>query len=101
MKDTNYELTDIELFENDSHTVAMYSFFDQKSSTYDTPFFCQNDMFAGRHYVMATDKKGTMLNTFKKDFDLIRLGFFNHKTGEFTEYYEVIVSGKTQTQEEK
>jgi hypothetical protein len=103
MNDTepNYELTDVELFENDSNCVGMYSFYDKKSKRYDTPFFCQSDMFAGRHYKMITGKEGTMLNTFKKDFNVVRLGFYNMKTGVYNECYDMIINGKNEVKKDQ
>lgn len=80
--------------------MGMYSFYDTKSEEYDTPFFCQSDMFAARHYRMVTDKKDTLLNTFKKDFNLVRLGYFNTITGEYTAQTEILIEGKHQTKKE-
>ncbi len=88
------EIKDLNDNVNDSNKVGMYSFYDTKAKRYDTPFFCQNDMFAGRHYKMVTDNKQTMVNKFKKDFNVDRLGWFDQVTGTFTHDKENIITGK-------
>ena len=80
---------------NKSEIVGMYAFYDTKSERYDTPFFCQNDLFAQRHYKMVTDRSETMLNTFQGDFDLNRLGFVNVLDGSYTEAFGAVVCGQT------
>ena len=80
--------------QNDSDSIGMYSFYDTKSDRYDTPFFCQNDLFAGRHYKMIVDKEGTMINKFKRDFDVHRIGFFHINTGTIDMHTDVIIEGK-------
>ena len=86
---------------NKSEIVGMYAFYDTKSERYDTPFFCQNDLFAQRHYKMVTDRTDTMLNTFQTDFDLVRLGFVNVLDGSYTEAFGYVVSGQTVKKEKE
>ena len=90
------ELNDLE---NNSNTIGMYSFYDKKAKRFDTPFYCAYDLFAGRHYKMLTYKEDTMLNTFKFDYDVHRLGFFDLESGTFLEKHEVIIQGKFQKEE--
>lgn len=80
--------------ENDSSKIGMYAFYDLKAKRFDTPFFCQNDMFAGRHYRMVVDSKDTMLNKFSDDFDVYRLGFIDYNTGLYIQKQELIIVGK-------
>ena len=87
--------------ENNSDILGMYSFYDTKADRYDTPFFCQNDMFANRHYRMISDKKETMINKFKREFNLVRLGYYHMEAGEFIEFPETLIEGKHLPKEEK
>lgn len=84
----------LEHYENASEMIGMYAFYDTKSNRYDTPFFCQNDLFAGRHYKMVVDRHDTMINTFKRDFEVHRLGFFDVFMGNFVDFHEIIIDGK-------
>ena len=86
---------------NNSNTVGMYAFFDTKGNRYDTPFFCQNDLFASRHYKMVSEKEGTMMHTFKNEFNLERLGWFDLQTGGFEDDVETIIFGQALKDEEK
>ena len=86
---------------NNSSEIGMYSFYDKKAERYDTPFFCADDMFAMRHYKMVSEKDGSMIATFKEDFDVHRLGFVNVVTGTYTEKKETIVDGKMVAIQEK
>lgn len=98
--DTQQEKT-VEELSNNSDTIAMYAFYDTKAGRYDTPFFCQNDLFAGRHYKMVVEKEGTMINKFKREFDVHRIGFYHLLQGAFTETPEVIIEGKKVYKEEE
>jgi hypothetical protein len=80
--------------ENRSELFGMYAFKDLKSQRYDTPFFCQSDLFAWRHYKIVSDGDN-MVNKFKADFNLDRLGYFNQDTGEFLPHVETLIVGKT------
>jgi len=91
------KILSLEELQNDSNSIGMYAFFDLKSHRLDTPFFCQNDMFAGRHYKMAVDQPNSMLNKFKEDFEVHRLGFINLINEEYTPKWEVIIEGKLQS----
>lgn len=62
--------------------INIYSVYDEKADRWDTPFHSLNDIFAERHFIMLTQKKGSMLNTFKSDFILYRLGTFDLSTGQ-------------------
>lgn len=79
---------------NNPHEIKMYSFYDKKSKKFDTPFFCQSDLFAGRHYKMVTEKQGSLMATFQEDFDVYRLGLIDLETGKYTLDYECIITGK-------
>lgn len=80
--------------ENNSSYLGLYSFYDIKSKRYDTPFFCQNDMFSQRHYAMVTDREGTMLNKFKTEFNLHRLGWFDQESGLYHPDPKIIIDGE-------
>jgi len=89
----NNEQDDGSYDENESYVLGMYSFFDIKGDRYDTPFFCANDLFAKRHYTIVTSEKGSMLNTFKNDFQLHRLGYFNLISGLLKQHPAEIIAG--------
>ncbi len=97
MEKLNIDLTELA---NNSNNIGIYAFHDIKAKRFDTPFYCQNDMFAGRHYKMLIDKEGTMLNKFKTEFNVYRLGWFDSISGEFTDNRELIIEGKNLIQEE-
>ncbi len=61
--------------------LSLYTFFDKKAQRFDTPFVAKSDLFALRHFQMAINKEGSLLNTFKMDFSLKKLGTFNVITG--------------------
>lgn len=75
-----------------------YAFYDTKSNKYDTPFFCQSDTFARRHYAMVVKDTKNIISNFQEDFDLVRLGSFNLGSGEFTHNIEVIVNGLSESE---
>lgn len=78
-------------YENSQDHQAMYAFYDTKSKSYDTPFFCKNDLFAKRHYKMITEKEGTLINNFIEDFELHRIGYFDIKDGTTVDVTSTIV----------
>lgn len=78
---------------NKSTFLGIYSFWDNEAKRFDTPFFCQNDLFAKRHYTMVTSKDGTMIHTFQKSFDVYRLGWFDLLTGETHEDKLLLIDG--------
>lgn len=92
--ETTIETPTLSDYENDSETIGMYAFYDLKSKRYDTPFFAQSDLFAGRHYKMVVEKPGTMINQFRDDFDLHRIGFYDLEDGTIVEFRECIITGK-------
>lgn len=81
-------------YENDPSIMAMYSFYDKRDKSYDTPFFCKNDLFAKRHFHMSIAKSGVLLHTFKEDFELHRIGYFNTSTSEFVPFESLVIEGK-------
>lgn len=56
--------------------IKMYSFYDKKSDRYDTPFFTFDEVGAKRHFIMSIQKKGTLMNTFKDDYNLVYITDF-------------------------
>lgn len=84
----------IAALENDSDVIGIYSFYDLKAKRFDTPFFSQNNMFAMRHYKMTTEKEGTMLNRFKREFELHRIGYYHMDSGDIELYPELLLEGK-------
>lgn len=79
-----------EVCENSSDFIGCYSFYDKKAQRYDTPFYAQNDLFAKRHFIMARDREGTMLNKFQSEFELHRFGYFAINTGVYTALPETL-----------
>jgi hypothetical protein len=83
-----------EEMQNGSEYLVLYSFYDKKSETFDTPFCCQTDLFAQRHYHMVTTKPGSLLCDFKEDFDLYRIGYFNTNDSSLIEHSTLLITGK-------
>jgi len=81
-------------YENAPNYIGMFCFFDKKAKRNDVPFFCKTDLNAKRHFIMMIRKEGTMLNSFKNEFDLIRLGYFDNLTQEYIPFTEKISSGE-------
>lgn len=79
-------------WENDPNQLGMYSFYDMKSGKYDTPFWCQSNLSAKRHYTMVMEQE-SMIARFKEDFCLDRIGIFHLTTGDYDENYERIIAG--------
>lgn len=75
------------------HVIGMYAFWDKTSRVYDTPFFCQSDVFADRHYRIVLSREG-LIAQFKEDFDLYKLGELDLRSGEYTAYNAVLIHGK-------
>ncbi len=71
--------------------INMYAFYDTESQTYDTPFFCKSDLFAQRHYEMATSQKDSMLAKFKDNFEVHQICTFCMQTGETTPLFNVLI----------
>jgi hypothetical protein len=86
--------TDVQDHENNSDNIGMYSFYDTESETHDTPFFCQNDMMAKRHHKLVVTAPGTMMESFRKSFNLVRIGWFNTQTGAVYNQHQTLVHGK-------
>lgn len=93
MKKLDIDATKVQ-YENAPMMLGMYTIFDKKSSQYDTPFFCQKDLFAKRHFEMLICKDGTMLNNFKDDFELHLIGYMDTQMGDFIVSREFIIAGK-------
>jgi hypothetical protein len=85
-----------ENFENEfkHQRFNLYSFYDTLAKRYDTPFVCQSDLFAVRHYTMVTSKTDTMLGNFKEDFELHRIGSMNMATGHLVQDLKIIKKGE-------
>lgn len=79
---------------NKSSNVGIYAYYDTKALRFDIPFFAQNDLGAKRQYELQTSQDGTILNKFKQDFDLYRLGWYDQTTAKIEDDFEEIVVGK-------
>lgn len=77
-------------------TIFAYSIYDKKSKKFDVPFFANSDVFARRHFIMISEKKGTMLNRFVEDYDLYKIGSFCLDDGKILdiENYQVMQGNK-------
>jgi len=64
----------------------MYSFYDKKAKRFDTPVFVYDEVGAKRHFIMSINREGTLMNSFKDDYELYLIGSFNINNGDF--YYE-------------
>lgn len=78
--------------------LLMCSFYDKKSERFDTPFFTQGELMARRHFIMSIQKEGSLMQSFKDDMELHKLGEFCYNTGEImvneTSIPELILKGK-------
>lgn len=74
----------------------MISFYDVKSERYDTPVFVTDEVMAKRHFMLSIQKKGSMLNTFKNDFEMHEIASFDVIKGEVNSLgkVKVIMRGK-------
>jgi hypothetical protein len=82
-------------YENHSFMLGVYSFYDTEANTYDIPFYCNNDLFANRHYKTVMQKESSM-KLFEEHYELHRLGYYNKKTSKFHEFKDVLIEGKIQ-----
>ena len=71
----------------------MYSFYDKAAHKFDTPLFCQSDLFAGRLYKQVMEGKNQVSEN-PEDFDLVRLGTFDLIKGTFKPCSAVVVAGQ-------
>ena len=62
--------------------IKMYNFYDKKSKRFDTPFFVYDEVGAKRHFIMAINRDGTLMNKFKDDYDLYYIADFNINNGD-------------------
>lgn len=78
-----------------SKVIQMYSIFDKKSDRFDTPFFTFDEIGAKRHFIMMCRKKGTMISTFKNEFQLVHIGSFDVNDGmmEVLNNQKVVLTG--------
>lgn len=81
--------------------IHMYAIYDRKGEKYDIPFFAHSDLFAKRKFTMMVQEKGTILQQFKNDFDLVGLGSVNIVTGEVKELKKTVIEGTQIKREEK
>jgi hypothetical protein len=86
-------MNQIKEIDNEDHAnkIIMYSFHDVKGNRYDTPFFCQNSLFAKRHYHMVINDKKSIISNFQSDFDLVCIGSYNLRTGQISHHDPIIV----------
>lgn len=62
--------------------VNMYSVFDRKGNMFNQPFFAVNDVMASRTVYMREKVEPGQLSEFPEDFMLVRVGSFDHTTGD-------------------
>lgn len=80
-------------FENSSTHIGMYAFYDLEAKTYDVPFFAKSDLFAKRHFKIRASNPDNILSQFREHMELIRLGYFCLKDGDFEPMFDKIYSG--------
>ena len=83
-----------EELDRDPNYVGMYTFYDRKAKRYQTPFFAISDLFAKRHYSQLRETEG-LIKSFPKDFDLIRIGYFNNEFAYLDPYDQTLINGKS------
>jgi len=76
--------------------IKMYSFYDKKAERFDTPFFVFDQVGAERHFIMSFQKVGTLMNTFKDDYELHYIGDFTIENASFekTKGSTLVLAGK-------
>jgi hypothetical protein len=98
--DKSWKVLTLQDMENDSLLIGMYAFYDTKAKKYDTPFFCQSDLFAKRHYTLVLDRS-EMIKEFQDDFEVHRIGFFDLETAHWMYEHGVVIDPKSLPKEEK
>lgn len=73
--------------------LGLYSVYDKKADRYDTPFFAQTDLMAERKFFVNCQNDGSIMATFKNDFLLCRIGYFEMENGDFESDSKTIVEG--------
>lgn len=76
--------------------VGVYAVYDHKSKLFDIPFFARGDVMAARRFIMDVKRVDAqnMLRTFKDEFEVWRLGYFDQIEGKFREDKLIIHQGK-------
>jgi hypothetical protein len=62
----------------------MYSVYDAKAATFQSPWFSMNNGTALRSFMEACEDKNTILNRFPDDFMLMNIGTFDDQEGVVT-----------------
>lgn len=82
--------------------LGIYSYKDEKSQVFDTPFFCLNDQMAERKFVMDVRNPNSLISQFTDDFKLIKIGIFDVETGLIGDLGQaVIIDGKSYKKDEE
>lgn len=71
--------------------IGIYSIYDIENISYDTPFFCVNDLQAKRHYIKISKDESLTLFHFPNSFELRRLGTFETNDGTIINEIETIL----------
>ena len=77
----------------------MYTYYDHKSQAYDVPFFAKDDIHAKRKfYLDCTAKANAVIANFTEDFDLLAIGEYDLREGDFTKKNRLLATGKDMKQ---
>lgn len=80
----------LQICENNSNYVGIYTYYDTEADRYDTPFYCQTDLMARRNHEIILKRNESMIAMMPEKFQLHRIGFFDHKEGCLIEIAEEI-----------
>lgn len=73
--------------------IGIYAIRDRKAEKFDVPFFAANDLFAERKFTLMVKDKGSIVNQWKNEFELKRLGWLNVMTGEIQVDNHIVIEG--------
>lgn len=73
--------------------ISAYVYYDREADAYDIPFYTFSDLNATRKFKIDSDKPGSIINKFTKEFDLYKIGRFDLHTGKATLEKKLIIEG--------
>lgn len=62
--------------------IQMYTVYDAKATTYQSPWFAQTNGVAVRMFIEAVNSQGNLLNKFPDDFMLMHIGHFDDQSAQ-------------------
>jgi hypothetical protein len=79
--------------------IGIYTVYDIKQEIFEMPFFATSDLNAKRRFMIMIDEKDSVLNKWRQDYDLMKLGMYNTKTGIVVQNQKTVMEGKSYVSE--